>query len=672
MTFTEAAMEVLRLAGKPLHYRKITELAIAKNLLSHVGKTPEVTMSSRLATMVKKDRGEAPIVKVKPGIFGLRDFSPEALSTAASEGGDDDDVDTPRGEVGMRESSEDREEQDSEPRPAQRALPGAEVFPAEEDDDQPILQNLDNGADSGRGRGRRRRRRRGRRDEQGQGVETGREPRGDEPREHARDGTQRDAREPRDHRESREPHRDHREHRDHAREHREPPMPARAQADGEMVGKSLADAIAQVLAGGSNQPLPLVRVAEFLVRRGRLAGNPQALVPTIAAAVRGEDAPTGPGRGRPRFWMRDGRLALADWLLPREAVRAEQDARSAVERQRDQARRGFARTIAALPTAGLVELVASWLNAEGVSSLRAVRLPGSSNNDVHLAGTLRRGSEQVALAIIVHRNSYDIKRERVVEVRGSLHHYGAASASWIVTTGAVLSGAHEEAITAGLSPCVLFDGLELARAMERHGIGLVEHTVKTVGYDLDLLEDLGANLLGGSRDRDRDRDRGRDRDRHREGRFDRRPQSESGEARQSHESLEPQESHEQERPQEESAEMSGNGEAESRDSVDSQSELSPVDGHHSPNERKRDDEEATARYGDETLRDAEREARTSDRAKADSDDPYRFRNERESGDSWRDSGEWAVPEGATAAAGTEQSENDGTKADEPTNEPDPA
>src|SRR5689334_23609220 len=73
MTFTEAALEVLRSAGEPLHYKKITELAIAGNLLSHVGKTPEVTMSSRLATLVKKDRGQSPIVKVRPGVFALRE-----------------------------------------------------------------------------------------------------------------------------------------------------------------------------------------------------------------------------------------------------------------------------------------------------------------------------------------------------------------------------------------------------------------------------------------------------------------------------------------------------------------------------------------------------------------------------------------------------------------------
>ncbi len=54
MTFTEAAAQVLRLVGKPLHYKEITDVAIEKNLLSHVGKSPEVTMGARLAALVKK------------------------------------------------------------------------------------------------------------------------------------------------------------------------------------------------------------------------------------------------------------------------------------------------------------------------------------------------------------------------------------------------------------------------------------------------------------------------------------------------------------------------------------------------------------------------------------------------------------------------------------------
>src|SRR3954453_7959802 len=96
MTFTEAAEAVLRKVGKPLHYKKITQLAIEQNLLSHVGKTPEVTMSTRLATLAKKDRGEGAIVRVKPGIFGLRDWGAAANTTA--EEGDADEA-TAEGEI---------------------------------------------------------------------------------------------------------------------------------------------------------------------------------------------------------------------------------------------------------------------------------------------------------------------------------------------------------------------------------------------------------------------------------------------------------------------------------------------------------------------------------------------------------------------------------------------
>ncbi|MFO0652671.1 MAG: restriction endonuclease [Polyangiales bacterium] len=46
----------------------------------------------------------------------------------------------------------------------------------------------------------------------------------------------------------------------------------------------------------------------------------------------------------------------------------------------------------------------------------------------------------------------EVGRERVIELRGSLHHYGPANAGWIVTTGNILSGAREEAAQPGTSP----------------------------------------------------------------------------------------------------------------------------------------------------------------------------------------------------------------------------
>ena len=74
MTFTEAAVEVLRRAGKPLHFREISEAAVRENLLSHVGQDPEVTMGQRLAAMAKREE-ERKVVAVAPeGTFALTEW----------------------------------------------------------------------------------------------------------------------------------------------------------------------------------------------------------------------------------------------------------------------------------------------------------------------------------------------------------------------------------------------------------------------------------------------------------------------------------------------------------------------------------------------------------------------------------------------------------------------
>lgn len=218
MTFTEAAVEVLRLAGKPLHYKEITELAVEKNLLSHVGKSPEVTMGARLAALLKKDEEGNPIVRIRPGVFGLRDWkgknpgpgaaAPDEDSedggvnaleleahaalakapTSASEEADDDDAaptlelpNTPAAASPrlLRRPAARATITEREPAPvlsqdealrADLAASGADLFDDEDDDDQPIFGSSTDepatdgalGADGDAQRRKRRRRRRGR------------------------------------------------------------------------------------------------------------------------------------------------------------------------------------------------------------------------------------------------------------------------------------------------------------------------------------------------------------------------------------------------------------------------------------------------------------------------------------------------------------------------------
>src|SRR5690606_30887078 len=167
MTFTEAAVEVLRLVGKPLHYKKITEIAIERNLLSHVGKTPETTMATRLAMVVKKDRGDAPLIKVKPGIFALREFPEDALSQIE----EDPNVEIPEEVAAEDEGGEASAEETRRAARAEHRPPGAEVFPEEADDDEPIFSKLDEAESEDEGsRRRNKRRRRGRKGREGEEV----------------------------------------------------------------------------------------------------------------------------------------------------------------------------------------------------------------------------------------------------------------------------------------------------------------------------------------------------------------------------------------------------------------------------------------------------------------------------------------------------------------------
>ena len=70
MTFLEAALDILKREGRPLHFKELTERAMTKKLLTFVGRTPEVTMQTQLTSAVKKAPGN-PFVRVKPGVFGL-------------------------------------------------------------------------------------------------------------------------------------------------------------------------------------------------------------------------------------------------------------------------------------------------------------------------------------------------------------------------------------------------------------------------------------------------------------------------------------------------------------------------------------------------------------------------------------------------------------------------
>jgi restriction endonuclease Mrr len=188
-----------------------------------------------------------------------------------------------------------------------------------------------------------------------------------------------------------------------------------------------------------------------------------------------------------------GRIGLTDWALDGELLRIEREIQQLAERYRDSARRSVLRMLQDLPHRALGELVMLLLEHVGFSSLVPVRRPGTHGAELHLSGRLKTPAGEIRTAVVVRRDGREIGRERVTELRGALHHYGPASAAWLITTGQVLSGAREEAAAAGASPLTVIDGLGIVRLCEEHGVGVVKSDVSLVLPDLDLLDGLRAS-----------------------------------------------------------------------------------------------------------------------------------------------------------------------------------
>jgi hypothetical protein len=580
MTFTDAAAEVLRLVGKPLHYKEITDIAIEKNLLSHVGKSPDVTMGARLAATLKKDSPENRLVRVKPGVFALREWDEKTIKSGLEKKGSkkaskgppapkDDDLQTEAASdddqvlIGGDDEPEAAAPVEEVPRVSARAQaaaaraakfddvelepPGpdeamraeaaagaADMFDEEEDDDQPILGGADErpagagpGSDQGEGRRRRRRRRRGRSNGdaaplggsgalpsytatpafeprgQGQGQPQGQGQGGgrDQGRDGGRDQGQGQG-QGRDNRD-RDGGRDRDRDRDRdglgGEQAYRPQVIELTSGDGppldDLAGRELSDAIFVILQTFDRNAgaVSLRQIAEGAQRRGRLSGDAQLVQSQVAAAVRADNARRLAAGQRPRFRLAGGRVALTDWLLSGELARLEQEAIAAVERYRDGARRAFARKLGELPGHAFVEICVLALERIGVGQLRALRRAGAPGGENHFSGLLRTAGDELKLALVIRRDGREVGRERVTELRGSLHHYGPATAGWILTAGQMLSGAREEASIPGTAPIALYDGLAVARLCEENDVAVLRARMPIAIPDVDLLEALRAS-----------------------------------------------------------------------------------------------------------------------------------------------------------------------------------
>lgn len=508
MTFTEAAVQVLRLVGKPLHYKEITDVAIEKDLLSHVGKSPEVTMGARLAAIVKKDPKETQLVRLKPGVFalsewdaetiekGLADRTPalkrieqrqrEGLIPAIAGLGDEASVAAEGAEITEGAPGEDLD--DDEIARAELTAAANELFEEEEDDDEPILGRDDDEDDddaiideededeTDRRRGRRRRGRGRNRGERG----------GDDDLPGYTVSDASDVVLPEVSAEAPE-----RAERNDGRQDRQERQEKPRRAEPGVIAKDLADDIEQWLGAFRRQGgAPASKLAE---QGRRPQGGHEFAAAQIVACCAADNARMVAEGKRARFrFISNNRIALTEWALDKDLARLEKEMWTAIDKYRELLRQRLARKIAELPHKAFAEFAFLVLERSGYKRLTVVKRPGAHASELHLAGVLVAGGSETPVAIVVRKDGRDIGRERVTELRGSLHHYGTCSLGVLVTAGQVLSGARDEAAVVGATPVTFLDGATIASLCEQYDIATVPVNLSLRVPDLDLFDVLRA------------------------------------------------------------------------------------------------------------------------------------------------------------------------------------
>lgn len=86
MNIQEAAAQILKDAGKPLHAKEITKRITQAGLWTTKGKSPEATVSAHLYSEIKKHGNQSTFVKVEPRTFFLRDAQIGAVCDAKKSG----------------------------------------------------------------------------------------------------------------------------------------------------------------------------------------------------------------------------------------------------------------------------------------------------------------------------------------------------------------------------------------------------------------------------------------------------------------------------------------------------------------------------------------------------------------------------------------------------------
>lgn len=538
MTFYEAALYVLHHAKRPLHFKKITEIAVRDDLLSHIGKTPTETMSKRLGLEAKKTEG-ATIVSKRPGVFGLSDdFDPETLPTPRPK----KEVEAPKQEEEPEEQEQQEQREDSRSRRSSRGSRGGRRSrgrrnsddrdeknssqQAAPKDDAPEQKEEKEDTQERSSRGSSRRRSRGRRSEQDKDAsktqqasepqEPSVEKEEPEEQEASRERSSGRGRRGRRRRSSRQdapssstqtkPANDakrmaYAEDPELFDDDVEPTTPTKRRAAHAKHNvepfalEGIAHAAYTVLSNSTSKVLKIKPLSDEIFNQKLIRFHTHNAELTVQSAMLNDNQLRKNNGQRPLFTYLGGqRWGLSEWGMSAAMLQHEKSIMLASEKCRSEAASILSDALDDIPGEAFEQLILSLLERVGYEQIKISKR--GAGDDVFFSASLRQGMSSIRVCVqVVGDNKRALSVDDVTQLRGTLHHYGANEAI-IVHLGAISRAANEEAQEEKLAPVTIIERRSVIDLMIQHGLGVRTYNAPVVMLDQAYLHAMQSRPKG--------------------------------------------------------------------------------------------------------------------------------------------------------------------------------
>lgn len=504
MTFYEAAVEVLRRTGRPLHFKKITELAIRDSLLSHVGKTPETTMGERLELEVRRE-GDSVVVKTRPGVYALREealtlLNEEAERRAAAKAAiqiernlgvevDSEVEDDEEPESVEVEGSDDADE-DIEEEPKQALDESAETDDDADDSDEGD-ENDANEASAGESNGeggrkrRRRRRRRGKGGaesvERGDGAAVALVPEGDDETAPVAESKAPEANERSE--------RLGRGRKDNSRKDDARKDTGKDTSKDDVTGRfdSVGEAAYAALKASQRSPMTIDAIAEMIFQKKLVRFHTHDPATTVQSAMVTDNQVRQRLGKRPLFVAYGPSMwGLTEWGFSEAGVQKERQVHRLANELRDEVVVQLGKALLDIKPQAIEMMVITLLDRLDYRNLKVSKR--SSDGDVFFTADWRRGffDTRVCVQVVVDAEA-EIDVDDVKALRDSLHH-NSGEEGVIVHLGEVSKEAVREARNG--QKITIIDREALLRLLVQEGIGVRTYNVHVSMVDSAFIEAL--------------------------------------------------------------------------------------------------------------------------------------------------------------------------------------